>query len=170
MAQKGFLKVILIILALPVISIVVFLVLFFLFAIVGCYTSDSSLNRLKIHYQNIPSFSQATKLSYGENKGKKCNIEGGGQESPDIISMYGTNSPDSEVAAFFTRELELKGWSYAGESKHSLNYYRKLSFRKEKLSLDLEFWFKEDFESEKTSIDITKYSTVYKLWFSGPLD
>lgn len=111
----------------------------------------------------------ATRLHRIETPRKDVPLEGikfGAQ----IRDFYGSNVSDKEIETFYREELEQLGWDFLGVAGGRLDTYRRLIYRKDPLSLQIRFWFREDFERQLPSVNTEGIVTIYELLIIGQKD
>src|SRR6266498_2954814 len=82
-----------------------------------------------------------------------------------IRILYGSNDQDPAIEEFYKNKFSDLGFSYLGGSAGRLYTYRRFSFLKDTISVDMGFWFHDDFENQFRSVDISKFKAVYELVF-----
>lgn len=137
----------------------------------GCRTlSDQDQTALDELSQNAVfdlAYPEAKVLYRVETPEKDVPLEGV-RFGAQVSVFYGAVASDSEVEAFYKKELDRLGWDLLGASSGRLNTYRRLVYRKDPLSLQVQFWFQEDFERQLPTIDTQGVNTIYEvLLFRG---
>lgn len=148
------------------------LLLFFLAVGAGWFTGQrdpTSLEQLRQEPALKLVYPQATKLHQFEKPKESAPLEGF-QFGAQIRDYYGTAASDEEIEAFYRKELEPLGWRLLGVTGGRLLTYKRLLFKKDRLTLELRFWYKEDFERQLPSIDTEGFTTIYELLIVGPAE
>jgi len=153
-------------------QIVMFLVgLALVFGVAGCRLlrneDQSALDEIRDDLVFDLAYPQSKILYRVENPEKDVPLEGV-KFGAQVSVFYGSGSSDTEVEDFYKKELERLGWDFLGAASARLNTYRYLVYRKDPLSLQLQFWYREDFQRQLPSIDTEGVNTIYEvLLFRG---
>ena len=107
-------------------------------------------------------YPEAKVLYRVENPRKEVPLEGvtfGAQ----VRIFYGSPMSDTEIEAFYKEELHRLGWDFLGTASGRLDTYRRLIYQKDPLSLQVGFWYHEDFQRQLPSVDTEGVTTIFEL-------
>lgn len=120
---------------------------------------QAKLNELKTELSLQQVYPGAVELLRVENPERYLQFYLSGAH---VRLIYGSNDEPQKIEEFYRNELESLGWSYIGTGSEKLYRYRRLTFHKDEMSLDLGFWYPEDFKIQFPDLD-SNFKTLYEI-------